>query len=138
MVIKLGTGDWGGSLVRDGGTPESLGFWELSAGWDGFSPWLTPARGRGGGSSLVPLWLPRRSVTGSRRLGDSAARGDVLTARVRVVGCGRGHPWGHCPALVWRLPPFSPLWLLPGTAPSTWIAASGVLQAQMPLLYEVI
>ena len=79
-MIKLGTGDWGGSLVRDGGTPESLGFWELSAGWDGFSPWLTPARGRGGGSSLVPLWLPRRSVTGSRRLGDSTARGGLVIA----------------------------------------------------------
>lgn len=84
MVIKLGTGGWGGSLVRGGGTPESLGFWELSAGLDGSSPWLTPARGRGGGSSLVPLWLPCRSVTGSRRLGDSTARGGVLTARVRV------------------------------------------------------
>lgn len=85
-MIKLGIGGWGGSLVRGGGTPESLGFRELSGGWDGFSPWLTPARGRGGGSSLVPLWLPCRSVTGSRRLGDSTARGGMLTARVESGG----------------------------------------------------
>lgn len=98
-MIKLGTGGWGGSLVRGGGTPESLGFWELSAGLDGSSPWLTPARGRGGGSSLVPLWLPCRSVTGSRRLGDSTARGGVLTARVRVGVAILGSLSSSCLAL---------------------------------------